>query len=296
MTTLVEWLEKYTEINGLQNFSGTCETDIPGIWFYRSIEGNERKPLLYQSGVLILAQGLKNIYLDQSHVTYGPNDYLVVGVPLPIECEAIPDKGKPLMGISIRIEPHILQKMVHKLELSGHSGSQDCHRESCGLCSVSMSKEMEDTCLRIMKALCHPVEAHIIGESLLEELIYRVLISKAGYVLFELASKEGHYSRVANVLARVHQDYSRNLTVNELAKEANMSVSAFHLAFRSVTMESPLQYIKKVRLNRARELIQLEGRRVNEAARMVGYTSPSQFHREYKRLFKETPREDKLPA
>lgn len=79
------------------------------------------------------------------------------------------------------------------------------------------------------------------------------------------------------------------MTVQGLAAEANMSVSAFHNAFRSVTLESPIQYIKKVRLNKARELIKLEGRRVNDAARLVGYTSTSQFSREYKRHFNETP-------
>ncbi len=292
--SLVEWLEHYVDIHGLQNFEGIHETAIPGVWFYRSIEGNARKPLLYQSGILILAQGYKHIYLDQHHVTYGPNDYLVVGVPLPLECEAVTQHGKPLLGISIRLTPHLLQKMVTKIEGSDYFKQTNIRKESCGLKSVTMSGDMQGACIRIVKALCDPLESHVIGESLLEELIYRVLTSQAGYVLFDLAHQEGYYSRIANTLTKVHQEYSHNLTVNELAKEASMSVSAFHQAFRSVTMESPLQYIKKVRLNRARELIQLEGKKVTEAARMVGYISPSQFHREYKRLFKETPREDKL--
>ncbi|WP_153905797.1 helix-turn-helix transcriptional regulator, partial [Vibrio parahaemolyticus] len=98
---------------------------------------------------------------------------------------------------------------------------------------------------------------------------------------------------VAKALNRVHAEYHEQLNVQTLAEEANMSVSAFHQAFRSVTLESPLQYIKKVRLNKARDLIQLEGKRVNDAARLVGYSSPSQFSREYKRHFNETPRSTK---
>ncbi|MGK0272055.1 MAG: AraC-like DNA-binding protein, partial [Cocleimonas sp.] len=115
-------------------------------------------------------------------------------------------------------------------------------------------------------------------------------VGSEGHVLFDLAHHDGQYARVAKVLTRMHQAYSEGLTVQQLAEEANMSVSAFHLAFRKVTLESPLQYLKKVRLNKAKELIQLEGLRVNDAARLVGYSSSSQFSREFKRHFNMTPK------
>ncbi|SHO58915.1 AraC family transcriptional regulator [Vibrio quintilis] len=291
--SLVQWLNTYVEQQNLQDLDGAQETAIPGVWFFRSQSGNPRLPMLYQSGILILAQGNKRIHLNQNQVMYGPNDYLVVGVPLPLECEAIAEPGKPILGISIRIAPALLQKLVHKIESAGYQAGRPCGKETCGLRSVAMNERMADTCIRLVKALCNELDTKVIGPAILEELVYRVLINDEGRVLFDLAHKEGYYSRVAAVLDRVHQDYSQNLSVNELAKQANMSVSAFYNAFRSVTMASPVQYIKQVRLSRARELIQLDGRKVNEAARMVGYTSASQFHREYKRLFKETPREDK---
>lgn len=156
-----------------------------------------------------------------------------------------------------------------------------------------MNSSMLDACKRLMSALCNELDVAILGDLLLEEIVYRTLVSKEGYVLFELAHQEGSYARVAKALTRVHQAYHEQLNVQTLAEEANMSISAFHQAFRSVTLESPLQYIKKVRLNKARDLIQLEGRRVNDAARLVGYSSPSQFSREYKRHFNETPRATK---
>ncbi|MCE0494179.1 AraC family transcriptional regulator [Vibrio salinus] len=294
--SLIKLLETYIEQNELQSLDGIHQTQIPGVLIYRSPYGSDRQPLVYQSGILILAQGYKNIYLDQQSVTYGANDYLVVGVPLPLECESFVEEGKPLLGISIRIPPGVLQKVVQKIEASGYSRKPGTCELGCGLRSVSMGKDIQDASIRLTASLCHDLEAKVLGESLLEELIFRVLMSKEGHVLFDLAHQEGHYARVAGILNRVHQDYSQNLTINDLAKDANMSISAFHQAFRHVTMESPLQYIKKVRLNKAKELIQLEGRKVNEAARMVGYTSPSQFHREYKRLFKETPGDRKQSA
>ncbi|EIV8498744.1 AraC family transcriptional regulator [Vibrio parahaemolyticus] len=292
MNTLAETMQQYVEKHDLRNLEGIKQTAIEGVWFYRSSKGNNRQPFVYQSGIIVLGQGHKNIHIGQTPVQYGPDDYLVVGVPMPLECEAFATNNEPLLGISIDISPTLLHKLVKKLEAQKFSNiCEDSQR--CGLKSVRMNDAMLDACKRLMKALCNDLDVAILGESLLEEIVYRTLVSKEGHVLFELAHQEGSYARVAKALNRVHAEYHEQLNVQTLAEEANMSVSAFHQAFRSVTLESPLQYIKKVRLNKARDLIQLEGKRVNDAARLVGYSSPSQFSREYKRHFNETPRSTK---
>ncbi|TNZ70012.1 AraC family transcriptional regulator [Vibrio parahaemolyticus] len=292
MNTLAETMQRYVEKHDLHNLEGIKQTAIEGVWFYRSSKGNNRQPFVYQSGIIVLGQGHKNIHIGQTPVQYGPDDYLVVGVPMPLECEAFATNNEPLLGISIDISPTLLHKLVKKLEAQKFSNICE-DSERCGLKSVRMNDAMLDACKRLMKALCNDLDVAILGESLLEEIVYRTLVSKEGYVLFELAHQEGSYARVAKALNRVHAEYHEQLNVQTLAEEANMSISAFHQAFRSVTLESPLQYIKKVRLNKARDLIQLEGKRVNDAARLVGYSSPSQFSREYKRHFNETPRSTK---
>ncbi|MDV6250288.1 AraC family transcriptional regulator [Vibrio sp. EA2] len=292
MSSLAEVMKQYVELHDLHDLEGFKQTAIEGVCFYRNSKGNNRKPFVYQSGILVLGQGHKNIHIGPNPVRYGPDDYLVVGVPMPLECEAFASNGEPLLGISIDIAPALLNKLVKKLETQNFSNT--CSDASlCGLKSVTMNASMLDACKRLMTALCSDLDVVMLGELLLEEIVYRTLVSKEGYVLFELAHQEGSYARVAKALTRVHQAYDEQLNVQTLAKEANMSISAFHQAFRSVTLESPLQYIKKVRLNKARDLIQLEGRRVNDAARLVGYSSPSQFSREYKRHFNETPRATK---
>ncbi|WP_025537625.1 AraC family transcriptional regulator [Vibrio parahaemolyticus] len=292
MNTLAETMQRYVEKHDLHNLEGIKQTAIEGVWFYRSSKGNNRQPFVYQSGIIVLGQGHKNIHIGQTPVQYGPDDYLVVGVPMPLECEAFATNNEPLLGISIDITPTLLHKLVKKLEAQKFSNICEASKR-CGLKSVRMNEAMLDACKRLMKALCNDLDVAILGESLLEEIVYRTLVSKEGHVLFELAHQEGSYARVAKALNRVHAEYHEQLNVQTLAEEANMSVSAFHQAFRSVTLESPLQYIKKVRLNKARDLIQLEGKRVNDAARLVGYSSPSQFSREYKRHFNETPRSTK---
>ncbi|MEZ8100858.1 AraC family transcriptional regulator [Vibrio bivalvicida] len=288
--SLAELMKLYVDQNGLGHLEGIIETEINGLYFYRSSQGNARKPFVYQSGVIVLGQGKKNIYLGNQPVEYGPDDYLVVGVPMPLECEAIAVDGEPLLGLSIDIDQHVLHRLVNKLE------SMNCYKPCAdsrlpsGLKSVAMDSDMLDVCMRLMKALCNPVELAVLGESLMEELAFRALMSQEGHVLFDLARYDGHYARVAKALDYLHKNYNQPVTVQDLAQYANMSVSAFHQAFRSVTLASPIQYIKKVRLDKARELIQLEGIKVGEAARLVGYNSTSQFSREFKRHFNETPK------
>ncbi|MCG9595758.1 AraC family transcriptional regulator [Vibrio sp. Isolate25] len=294
--TLAQLMQQYVDTHNLNDLEGVKKTELDGIWFYRSSKGNSRKPFVYQSGVIVLGQGHKNIHIGNQPVQYGPNDYLVVGVPMPLECEAIPTDGEPLMGLTIDIDSQLLHRQVNKLEELGFSPRKDNMHQTCGLRSVSMEASMLDVCIRIMKALCNPVELALLGDALKEELTYRALTSSEGHVLFDLAHHEGQYARVAKALDKVHRNYSEALSVQHLAEEANMSMSAFHSAFRQITLESPIQYIKKVRLNKAKELIQLEGKKVNDAARLVGYNSASQFSREYKRHFNETPTGLKLAS
>lgn len=293
---LAKLMQQYVELKGLNELEGIHQTELQGVWFYRSSLGNARQPFVYQSGVIVLGQGQKNIYIGNKPVAYGPDDYLVVGVPMPLECEAMANDGKPLLGLSIDIDPQVLHRQVVRLEKLGITPAQPSDANHLGLKSVSMEAGMLDTCQRVMKALLDPYEWQILGDNLKEELVYRALCSKEGHVLFNLAHHEGNYARVAKALEKVHQEYSENLSVQSLAEIANMSTSAFHQAFRDVTLESPIQYIKKVRLNKAKQLIQLEGKKVNDAARLVGYNSSSQFSREYKRHFNETPKGLKLAS
>ena len=119
-----------------------------------------------------------------------------------------------------------------------------------------------------------------------------MLRGEQGGALRALASRDEHLSRIARVLRHVHADYARPFSVEELARKAGMSVPAFHHYFKLVTASSPLQYLKRIRLDHARRLMAHDGYNAGTAARAVGYESPSQFSREFKRLFGVTPVEE----
>ncbi|MDD9196481.1 AraC family transcriptional regulator [Aliivibrio sp. S3MY1] len=290
MNSLGDLMQSYADRYGFNDLEGIRETAIPNVWFYRSSKGNQRQPFVYQSGIIVMGKGHKHIHIGNQPVHYGPDDYLVVGVPMPLECEAFPEDDAPLLGLTINVDPTLLHRLVNELEAANFQSPVKSNQDGFGLTSVKMANDMLDSCKRLMLALHSDLDTKLLGESLLHEIVYRVLTGSEGHVLFNLAHHDGQYARVAKAMNKMHRSYADGLTVQKLAEEANMSVSAFHSAFRKVTLESPLQYLKKVRLNKAKELIQLEGRRVNDAAHSVGYTSTSQFSREFKRHFNMTPK------
>lgn len=293
MTSFGMKMQSYADLKGLNQLEGAYDTVIPGVHFYRASEGNGRVPLVYQSGIIFMGQGHKNIHLGEQSVHYGPGDYLVIGVPLPLECEAFTEDDKPILGLSIHVDTQLLHRLVSELSKdtlgSSHYSKHDPDLD-LGLTSESMCPALRGAFDRLLCALLSDTDARILGPSIVEEIIYRILTGPNGHVLFDLAKHDGHYARIARVLNLMHREYAEPITVESLAEKANMSMSGFHRAFRQVTTESPLQYLKKVRLTKAKELIVAEGKRASDAAVLVGYTSPSQFSREFKRHFNATPK------
>ena len=132
----------------------------------------------------------------------------------------------------------------------------------------------------------------ILAPLYIKEIIYRVLINQNGKALRMLQYRNQKFCKISKILDEIHQNYQLKYDVNELAQEVDMSVSAFHSAFKIITDTSPLQYIKKIKLHKARDLILLNGYNVSTVAYQVGYESVSQFTREYKRMFGVTPKQE----
>lgn len=284
-------MQRYVEYKNLHSLEGIVSTAIAEVRFFRRSTGYPRQPMTHESGIIIMGQGYKHLYAQGQVLKYGDGDSLIIGAPLPLDCEAINAPGAPLLGITINVSTVTLQKLATKLRQHPQRPPLDKSQEPMLLRSSKMTTDMLDATIRLLKAINDDLEAELFGDSLVEEIIYRALLSPAGLPLMSLADQEGRYARIARILESIHKNYAEPLNVDELASNANMSVSTFHTTFKKVTRESPIQYIKKLRLNKARELICFEGKRVNDAAHRVGYASTSQFSREFKRYFNESPKE-----
>jgi AraC-like DNA-binding protein len=155
-----------------------------------------------------------------------------------------------------------------------------------------MTEELGGAVIRLLECLRSPLDSRILGRQTVREIVYRVLQGEQGGALRALASRDERFSRIARVLKHVHAEYAQSLCVEEMARKAAMSVAAFHHYFKLVTASSPLQYLKRIRLDQARLLMAHDGYNASTAARAVGYESASQFSREFKRLFGVTPVEE----
>jgi AraC-like DNA-binding protein len=267
---------------------GVHRTLVEGVEVARVSEAVPRAPVVYQPKILIVGQGRKRAYLGGDVYRYDAYNYLVLPVPMPAECETEASPLEPLLLLAINVEPTMLGEMLLEMdELPTSIGPTPR-----GISSSPMSEELGGVVIRLLECLKSPLDSRMLGRQIVREILYRALLGEQGGSLRALASRDDHFARIARVLRHVHSDYSRPLSVEELARKAGMSVAAFHHYFKLVTASTPLQYLKRIRLDHARRMMAHEGYNAGTAARAVGYESASQFSREFKRLFGVTPVEE----
>ena len=258
---------------------------LPGLYFFRIDRAIPRHPVSYDPSIVIVAQGRKIGYLGDETFVYDADNYLLLTVPLPFECEVIAEPSAPYLALSVRIDAAVLA------ELLASAGGPGRPPELLSRCfsATPLTEDLEDAAVRLLRCLDDPVDARVLGPEIMREMIFRVLRGPKGHLLQALAARNGRFFQVARALDRIHADFSSELDVDALADEAGMSVSAFHHAFKTVTATSPLQYLKSTRLLHARLLMIQDGLNVGQAADRVGYESVSQFSREFKRFFGNSP-------
>ena len=238
---------------------------------------------------MIVGQGRKRGYLGDRVFTYDAHNYLVLSVPLPFECETEASPELPMLAVSIRVNLAVLGELLMKMD--GPHGSATPAMPQ-GIYSTELDVQLSETTVRLLECLGDPGEARILGPQIVREITYRVLCGQQGGALRAAAALHSRFGQVSRTVQRIHAEYARDLTVEELAETAGMSASAFHQNFKAVTSTSPVQYLKTIRLHKARMLMVHEGLRAGMAAGRVGYESSSQFSREFKRLFGASPIEE----
>jgi AraC-like DNA-binding protein len=247
--------------------------------------------MVYDPGICIVAQGHKIGYLGGRKFQYDANHYLVTSVTMPFECETFASPEQPLLGLYIDIDMAQLHDLIGRLDLQKEIGTVGDKTLPCGIGPAVMDEDMVDATNRLLKCLQFETESQILGPGLVREILYRALCGTQAPVLCSLAMRSGTFTQVARVLKIMQSDYAGKLDVEQLASTARMSVSAFHRAFKEITSDSPMQYLKKIRLTKARDLMVQENMKAYIAADQVGYESSSQFSREFKRYFGQSPAE-----
>lgn len=264
---------------------GYTPTPLPAVTLMALHRPCGRTPLLYEPSLILVAQGHKIGYLGDREIHYGPGEYLVQTLPLPFECETHASAEAPLLGMAVRLDPALLGELVTAM---GEGGEED-EAAPVPMASVTLTEGMRGAAVRLLRTLHDPAELAALGELRVRDLVFEALKGEQGPALRALVRHQGHYSRIVQVLSHLHAHYAQEVSVEALARQASMSPSTFHQHFKAITQCPPLQYLKRLRLIKAQQLLIQENGNVNQAAEAVGYRSVSQFSRDYKRYFGASP-------
>ena len=271
--------------------NGASQSLLQGVRLFKETRHVPKQPMVYSPGLCIVVQGHKIGYLGGHKFRYDASQYLVTSVTMPFECETFASREEPLRGLYIDIDMVQLRELIGQITMHTEAGAGGDRSLPRGIGPASMDAAMLDAIMRLLKCLHAKAEACILGPGLVREILYRALCGAQAPALHARARHSGVFSQVARALEMMQRDYAENLDVEQLAKTAHLSVSAFHRAFKEITSDSPMQYLKKIRLGRAKELMVQERMKAYIAAEKVGYESPSQFSREFKRYFGQSPAE-----
>lgn len=281
-STLARLIDRYTECDGV------TETPVAGLTLYRASEPLARTPLCYLPTICVVASRGKRVHIGSRAVSYNEDNYLINAVMLPVEGE-LPEATpqQPYLGLSLQIDPVMVAELMLAMEPHGELPADE-NPELIGACKISA--RLEEAFVRLLNCCQDPMDADLLTDAIRREIFYNVLRGEKGAMLRNSVLQHSGANRITPVIRFIEQNFHRALDIREIANVAGMSSSTLHEHFKQATTLSPLQFVKNLRLHRARALL-MEGCQAAEACWQVCYSSPSQFSREFRRFFGESPRD-----
>ncbi len=247
---------------------------------------NHGGPSMTGTILAFVAQGRKRIALGNRVHDYRAGQYLVASVDLPITGDWV-DVGpaNPSLGIGIVLRPQAVTELLLRHDLPGTGGAPE------GLAVSDATPELVDAFTRLARLVEQPRDAAALAPLVKQEILWRVMNGEQGAAVRQLGRSDSTLSHIARAVSWIRANYAESFKVEDVAKLAGMSESAFYRNFQAVTAMSPIQFQKQIRLQEARLLL-ATGKDVTRVSHRVGYDSPSQFSREYRRQFGVAPSRD----
>lgn len=264
-------------------------TAVPGLALFRRDEPTEPVTGMYEPSICLVAQGAKRVQLGDDTYVYDAHHYLITSVHLPTVVQIIEaSREKPYLGLRFKFD----QKEISRLMVDSNLPPPRARQSSRGMATGEVTLPLLTAFLRLIDLLAEEQDIPILAPVIQREIIYRLLVGDQGARLRQIASAGSQSHQIARAIGWLKDNFTQPLRIDDLAAEVRMSISTFHHHFRSMTALSPLQFQKNLRLQEARRLMLTEHLDAATAAFQVGYESPSQFSREYNRLFGAPPLRD----
>lgn len=262
----------------IENF-GTLKSSIP----------KSRHPSCDPPVIFIMGQGKKTYFVGDQKYDFIAGDVLVLFYPMAMETEIIeasPDK--PFLAAGVAMDLGRMADVLMRIDRIDGVAAKPVSTNPSNIFSIPLNDNLLDPFIRLFNLLANPRDAAILGDSIVNEIYYRLLCGERGNELRFLLQQRGEIQRISKAVEYIHQNLDKAVSVERLAEMVHMGQTTFYENFKNVMHLSPLQYAKSVKLYEAQKLIK-EGKNASEAGYLVGYNSPAQFSREYKRHFGFVP-------
>ena len=268
---------------------GSYPSSVERLTLHRYNSGDAPKPRFYDPVVIVVVQGRKCVRIGSEDIPYGENTCFIAGVNMPVSsCVMEASEEKPYLSMSLDLDKSLIATLAAKVPPFPDHGAYF----PAGAVVQPISPELLDAFLRLLELEENPGQSPVLADLVTQEIHYRLLTSPFGKQLRMLNTFGSQSNQISLAIAWLRENYKEALHVEELAGRLNMATSTFHKHFKDITTLSPLQYQKRLRLSEAQRLMLSDNMDVTQAAYAVGYESATQFNREYKRLYGESPRKD----
>lgn len=265
------------------------ETEIPGLILVRYEAPTEPVSGMYEPCICLVAQGAKRVRLGDEEYVYDANHYLITSVGLPVVANVVEASREiPLLGLVLKIDLSVAAQLM----VDGSLPISRTQQPGRGMTVSEVCVPLLSAFQRLIDLLDQPRDVPVLAPLIHKEILYRLLMGEQGPHLRHIVSAGSHGFQIAHAIDWLRKNYAQPLKIHSLARQIGMSTSTFHYHFRALTAMSPLQYQKWMRLHEARRLMVMEQLDATSAAFQVGYESPSQFSREYRRQFGAPPLRD----
>jgi AraC-like DNA-binding protein len=268
---------------------GDYSTGIPALSLHRRKMPTAPVHCIYGLGLGVVAQGGKQVMLAGEVMDYGPGQSMLTTIDLPVVAHVTRASAQePFLGMMLTLDTRAVVQLAADIEMSPLRKDQGYRSLSIEM----LDPTLIDALTRLLALLEEPALLQQLAPLIQQEIIVRLLSGPHGMYLRQLVSSGSPGQQIAKTVVWLKQNFARAMDVDELAARAHMSATTFRQHFRTITGISPLQYQKQLRLQEARQLMFNQNLDAGNAAGRVGYESPSQFSREYARLFGEPPQRD----
>ena len=269
---------------------GYYNTSIKGFKVSKRDEPTELKKCFYTPLAILLLQGNKQTIFGDREFTFGQGQYMVCSVDIPLMSRIKnATKERPCIGLVVELDSYLISQLMTEMNFSEvkYSENQTC------FAGADADEDLINAFIRLAELLEQSEDRQkILAPMIIKEIHYLLLTGPLGDLIKAANTKGNQYNQIAGAINLLKENYKEKINMDELAKSLNLAPSSFYKHFKDVTTISPLQYQKQLRLYEAQRLMLTGEHNAESASYLVGYESPTQYSREYKKMFGNPPRTD----